>query len=558
MIKRPRGPTLATFALALLVAAPLLVVASALLAPASESWPHIREHLLAGYLQNTALLLLGVALLSAFIGIPTAWLCAARTFPGVGAFRWLLALPLAAPAYVIAYVYTDLLEYAGPVQSALRSLTGWGPGDYWFPSIRSLGGAVLVLALTLYPYVYLLCRSLFEQQAGAQLESARVLGASGARAFWRVVLPAARPAIAGGLALVMMETAADFGVVEFFGVPTFATGIFRAWFGMGDQAAALQLAAGLLAVALLLVLLERMARRGKVGNPLSRSRPLPRTPLTGGSAVAATALCALPVLFGFALPAGILLYYALTVGDPLFGARFARLLGNSAFVAGTTAALAVIAALLLCYAERQRPLGRPLQGAVRLATLGYALPGAMLALGVLSAFSSADQALAQWRRDLFGGQPTLWLTGSVAALVFAYLVRFLTVAYNACHGGFEKISPRLDEVSRTLGAGPRRVLTRVHWPLLRPAALTGALLVFIDVLKELPATLILRPFNFDTLATRVYQLAADERLPQAATAALVLIVLGTLQVLLVNRRTQAATGTEAPQSSPSRVQLPTR
>jgi iron(III) transport system permease protein len=529
---------LGTLALAALVAMPLLVVGSALFAPAGDSWPHIRDNLLGRYLGNTLLLLAGVAGFAALLGIPTAWLSASRQFPGARHLRWLLILPLAAPAYVLAYVYTDLLEFAGPVQSALRDLTGWRAGGYWFPGIRSLGGAVFVLGLALYPYVYLLCRSLFEQQAAAQLESARMLGVSRRRAFWRIVLPSARPAVAGGLALVMMETAADFGVVEFFGVQTFATGIFRTWFGMGDQAAALQLAAGLLSVALLLVLLERLARRGRVGSPLSRSQAAPREALPGWRGWAATAACALPVIFGFVLPGGILLNYAITTGDPLFGARFLNLLGNTTLVASTTAALAIGAALLLCYAERSPAAARQpwLHGTVRLATLGYALPGAMLGLGVLATFSALDQSLALWRRDLFGGRPQLWLTGSVAALVFAYLVRFLTVAYNACHGGFEKISPRLDEVSRTLGSSGPRLLRRVHWPLLRPAALTGALLVFIDVLKELPATLILRPFNFDTLATRVYQLAADERLPEAATAAIAIMIVGTIPVLLLNRQ----------------------
>ncbi|MFK7914102.1 MAG: ABC transporter permease, partial [Pseudomonadales bacterium] len=352
--------------------------------------------------------------------------------------------------------------------------------------------------------------------------------------FWRIALPSARPAIAGGLALVMMETAADFGVVEYFGVATFSTGIFRAWFGMGDKAAALQLAAGLFIVAGLLVLFERLGRRGQVANPVSRGQPSKRTTLTGSASLLASCYCALPVLLGFAVPVVILLRYAVTTGDPVLGTRFVQMLTNSFSVASVSALIATGFALVLCYAERLHG-SRTVAVGTRIATLGYALPGAMLGLGVMVALIDIDHGFAVWRKAQFGGTPQLLLTGTALALVFAYVVRFLTVAYNTCHAGLSKIHPRLDDVGRTLGASPGELLQRVHLPLMRPAILTALLLVFIDVVKELPVTLILRPFNFETLATRVYQLAADERLPEASTAALCIVLLGLVPALLLSR-----------------------
>lgn len=525
--------------IAILVSAPLLVIASALFLPGGENWQHLKSTVLTGYISNTVWLLLGVSALAAALGIPTAWLCSTTEFTGRRLFSWLLVLPLAAPAYVIAYVYTDLLEFAGPLQTALRDTFAWQAGDYWFPAIRSLGGAIVVLGFALYPYVYLLCRAVFERQSSALYESARLLGASPTSAFWRIALPSARPAIAGGLALVMMETAADFGVVEYFGVATFSTGIFRAWFGMGDKAAALQLAGGLFAVAALLVLFERLARRGQVANPVSRGHPPRRVELQGGRRYAAAAVCALPVLLGFVVPVVILLRYALAVGDPLLGNRFGTILVNSFGAASISAVIATGFALVLCYAERING-SRVVTAGTRIATLGYALPGAMLGLGVMVALIDVDRGFALWRKAQFGGSPQLLLTGTVAALVFAYVVRFLTVAYNTCCAGLSKIHPRLDDVGRTLGVTPTGLLQRVHLPLMRPAVLTALLLVFIDVVKELPATLILRPFNFDTLATRVYQLAADERLPEASTAALCIVLLGLLPALLLSSASTAS------------------
>ena len=520
--------SLMAWGLAALVAAPLLVVLSAFVAPAGDAWPHLRATVLADYVANTLALVLAVGLVAGLIGVATAWTVASRSFPGRRVLAWALVLPLAAPGYVTAYVYTDLLEFSGPLQTALRG-AGW---NGTLPPIRSLGGAVLVLGLVLYPYVYLLARRAFATQAGALFEAARALGAGPARAFATIALPAARPAIVGGMALAMMEAVADYGVVEYFGVATFTTGIFRTWFAMGDRGAAMQLAAWLFSLAALLILAERAARRGRVGNPVARSATARPVALTGWRGWLATLGCSLPVVLGFVAPLVVLARHAILVGDPLLGQGFGEFARASAGVAGASALLATGVALVLAYAERlSRHPATAL--AVRTATLGYALPGAMLAVGLLAPLTAIDKFLARGLATHFDISVPLLLTGTVGALVFAYVARFLTVAYNACHSGLERIHLRLDDAARSLGAGPGRTLREVHVPLMGGAVASGILLVFIDVMKELPATLILRPFNFETLATRTYRLASDERLAEASTAALTLLVLGILPAILL-------------------------
>ena len=520
--------TVAVWALAALIGAPIAVVLWALAAPSSPAWAHLRETVLAGYVVNTVALMAAAGALAAAIGVGTAWLVATREFPGRAALSWALVLPLAVPAYVVGYVYADLLEFSGPLQSALRD-RGWSIA---LPPIRSLGGAALVLGLVFYPYVYLLTRTAFATQAAALFEAARVLGARPARAFATIALPAARPAIAGGMALAMMEAVGDYGVVEHFGVPTFTTGIFRTWFALGDRGAALQLAAWLFVIVAFLVFAERLARRGRAGNPVARDMAAPRARLAGWRGALATAACALPLALGFLAPVFVLARHAIAVGDPMLGRGFADFLWNSGGVAAASALLATSLALLLAYAERLRR-DRATAIAVRAATLGYALPGAVLAVGVLAPLTAVDKALARFLSARFDWDAGLLLTGTVAALVFAYVARFLTVAYNACHGGLEKIHLRLDDAARSLNATPGRALRAVHLPLLRGAVASAALLVFVDVLKELPATLLLRPFNFETLATRVYRLASDERLAEASTAALTIVLVALPPTILL-------------------------
>ena len=529
--------TLLAVLIAVPVALPLLVVVGALLYPTTSVWSHLAETVLLTYIINTLGLMVLVAILAASIGIGAAWLTAHYRFVGSDWLSVGLMLPLAAPAYVVGYVYADLLDVTGPLQTFVRDWAGLQLGDYYFPAIRSLPGASLVIALVLYPYIYLLAKTSFENQSGALYESARVLGASPRRLFWRVALPVARPAIMGGLALVLMETIADYGVVEHFGVPTFTTGIFRTWYAMGEHDAALKLAGCLFLFVAVLVLLEQSARRGERFNPLSRNAPANKVQLRGLAGIAAMALCIAPVLVGFIVPVGCLVVLAVGQGDPTLGRGFYSYGINSAVVGVIAAGVCALVALLLSYAERIRR-DRWLSVGARLATLGYALPGMVLAVGVLLPLTLIDRSLAGSLTDLLGRPVGLLLTGSMFALVFVYVARFLTVAYNSTQTGMAQLHPQLDAVARTLGSRPLGVLRRIHMPLLRPAVLSGLLLVFIDVVKELPATLILRPFNFETLATRVYRLASDERLAEASTAALIIVALSLLPTiwLLVLRR----------------------
>ena len=522
--------TVMAILVAIPVALPLLVVVAALLFPTTAVWSHLMQTVLLTYTVNTLSLMFIVGVLAASIGVGAAWLTAHYRFPGSGWLGVALILPLAAPAYVVGYVYADLFDATGPVQGMLRSLAGVQLGDYYFPAVRSLGGAGLVIALVLYPYVYLLAKTSFQSQAGALYESARVLGMGRSQVFWRVAVPVARPAIIGGLALVMMETIADYGVAEHFGVPTFTTGIFRTWYAMGEHDAALKLAGCLFLLVAVLVVLEQSARRGERFNPLSRNVAAEKIPLGGVAGLLAAGLCLLPVLGGFIVPVGTLLWYAVVQGDPLLGQGFYIYGLNSISVAVVAAGVCAAVALLLNYAARLRR-DRWLNLGVRLATLGYALPGMVLAVGVLLPLTYIDRALAQYLTESLGRPVGLLLTGSIFALVLVYVARFLTVAFNSTQTAMHQLHPQLDAVARTLGNSPAGVLRRVHLPLLRPAVLSGLLLVFIDVMKELPATLILRPFNFETLATRVYRLASDERLSEASTAAVIIVVLGLLPTI---------------------------
>lgn len=525
--------TVASFVIGLVLLAPALTVLFNLLSPSGDVWAHLLSTVLPTYIWNTLLLMLFVGLLSALVGVSTAWLTVTMDFPGRQFFAWALILPLATPAYIVAYVYTDLLEYAGPVQTALRAATGWGYQDYYFPPIRSLGGAALMLSLVLYPYIYLLARASFQRQSVALIEAGRTLGASPWRVFWRVAMPTARPAIAGGMALVLMETIADFGVVDFFGVQTLTTGVFRTWFSLGDPQAAGQIAAWLFIFAVALVLLEQQSRRGQVANATSRDRAIAPTKMSLPKGVCAALFCALPILFGFVVPTGILIQLTLATGDPLLGRSFFGFVSNSVSVAALAALLACLVAILLAYAARLHPT-KFNQTLIRLATLGYALPGAMLAIGILSLSTWLDATFANSLKSLFGVTPGLLITGTIGGLLFAYVCRFLTVAYNGVDSGLHKVHGSLDLAARSLGAGPSRVLTAIHLPMIRGSLISAMLLVFIDVMKELPATLLLRPFNFETLATRVYRLASDERLPEASTAALVIVLVGLVPTIALS------------------------
>ena len=500
------------------------------------TWAHLAATVLPDYIGNSLLLCLGVGSGVAVVGVATAWLTAMHDFPGRRFFEWALVLPLAVPAYVMAYVYTDLLQFVGPVQTWLRETFGWSRADYWFPDVRTLPGAMAMFVFVLYPYVYLLARAAFLERASGMLEAARTLGMGPWRAFFKVSLPLARPAIAAGVALALMETLADYGTVAYFAVDTFTTGIYRAWFSLGDRVASAQLAAMLLGFVLLLLALERFSRgRARYHNTTGRNRPLAGSRLHGLWAWLATGVCALPAALGFFLPAGLLLKMALAEGDAQFGERFLVLAGNSFTLAAVTALIGVFLALLLAYGARFSRSGLA-RGLNRLVGLGYAVPGAVIAVGVLIPVTRLDNWLAGQWQAWFGVNPGLLLTGGAAALVYAYLVRFLAVALHTVESSLAKVTPSMDDAARSLGLSLGQNLRRVHAPMLRGSLLTAGLLVFVDVMKELPATLVMRPFNFDTLATQTYTLAADERLTEASTAALAIVAVGILPLIALSRQ----------------------
>ncbi len=528
------GWTLLTVAIAALIALPIVVVLLHVFVPAGEVWAHLWNTVLPRYLTNTLGLVLGVGIGVTLIGVGTAWLVVMFRFPGRGLFQWALLLPLAVPTYVIAYAYTDLLQFAGPVQTSLREWFEWGRNDYWFPQIRSLGGAIALMSLVLYPYVYLLSRAAFIEQSVCALEVGRTLGRGPVRLFLGVAVPLARPAIAAGVALALMETLNDFGAVQFFGVDTFTTGIYRTWFGLGEQAVAAQLAACLLIFVFILLALERASRRqAQYFHTSSRYRELPQYVLVGWRAALAFAACALPVLLGFLVPAGLLFLMHLREGDPLFGTRFLTYAGNSLTLATVAAALAVALAVLLSYGVRLKR-NAVTSSAARIASVGYAIPGSVIAVGVLIPLGWLDSRLNLFMNERFGILPGLIFTGTMVALVYAYVVRFLAVSFNTVEASLGKITPSMDAVSRTLGVSAGATLRRVHLPIMRGSLLAAGILVFVDVMKELPATIILRPFDFDTLAVRAHELASDERLAQASTSALTIVAVGIIPVILLS------------------------
>ncbi|MES2770692.1 MAG: iron ABC transporter permease [Pseudomonadota bacterium] len=538
--------------IALLIVMPVLSVLSSFfqsksLAADQTAWQHLSTTVLPGYVLTT-LGLLGLIALGVVIGgVLAAWLIAVYEFPGRRWLEWSLILPLAMPAYVSGYAYTDFLQYSGPLQSALRAGFGWAHGDYWFPEIRSLGGAATMFIFVLYPYVYLLARNAFLERSPAMLDVARSLGENTWGTLWRVALPLARPAIAAGTALALMEVLADYGTVSYFGVNTLTTGIYRAWFSLGDHQGAMQLASLLLLFVLVLLVSEQSARgRARFYSVGHRLHGAPRKILRGSAAYLASLFCLIPIVLGFVLPVLILLqliyldWQAIAYDSHAeFLAtthyhRYLGWLGNSLKLAGITAILAVTISLLLAYALRLRPSYWQ-QACNRLISLGYGIPGTLIAVGILTSLTYVDNHLIEWIKTHFNYRVDLLLSGTVLALIYAYLIRFSAVSYQTIEAGLQKITPAMDASARCLGLGVWQVLQKIHTPLLWRSLLTATLLVFIDVMKELPATLILRPFNYDTLAVIAHQLATDERLNQAALPALSIVLVSLLPVMLLSR-----------------------
>jgi iron(III) transport system permease protein len=530
--------SLAAGAIALVVATPILVVVSSLATPSVEIWAHLWRTYLLELVRNTLVLIAGVGVGVLILGVGLAWLVTGYRFPGRRLFEWLLILPMAMPAYVIGFVFLGIFDYSGPVQTTWRWLFG---AKTWFPDIASPGGVILVMTLVLYPYVYLLTRTAFSEQSAGTVEAARALGLGELGVFWKVTLPLARPSIAAGLALALMEALADFGTVGVYGYSTFTVAIYRVWFGLFNREAATELASVLLGFTFGLLLLERRRRgRARFWQTQGGARPVPPRSLGGWRAWAAAAVCGGVVAVGFLLPVAQLLYWTIsTLRGSAFDARYPVFLANTMMLAAVTALIVVIAAAVLAYSLRLSwsPI---VAGCARLASMGYALPGSVIAVGVLLPLAFIDHRLDDLLRWAFGVSSGLLLTGSMVGLVFAYLVRFLAVSSQTLEAGLMKITPSMDMAARSLGASPAGVLRRIHVPLLRGSLGCAAILVFVDVMKEMPATLLLRPFGYDTLAVRIWQLTSESFWEAAALPALTIVAGGILPVLLLIRRLPSA------------------
>ncbi len=525
---------LALILLALFFCIPIVIVCGSLFFPAKDIWPHLIDTVLTDYIFNSLVLLIGVGFFSLLLGVIPAWLVTMYQFPMSRYLEWAILLPMSMPAYIIAYSYTGVFDAAGPVQTIMRELTGWEYNDYWFPEVRSLGGAITMLSLVLYPYVYLLARASFIEQSICVLEVSRTLGCNAMDAFRRVALPLARPAIIVGLSLVLMETLADYGTVQYFGVSAFTTGIFRTWFGMDNSLVAAQLSAILLLFVAVFLYLERRSRKQLAFNHTSnRYSPLLKQKLKNSSAFFAFVICFAPLLFGFVLPASFLGQWAISTYSEALDINFYILLLNSLSLAFITALLALVIALFLGYSNRNSRLfiNRFL---VRFISLGYAIPGTVIAVGVLIPFAWFDNSLDEFLTLHFNFGSGLLISGTLFILIFAYLVRFLAVSINTVEAALGKIKLEMDEVAKTTGMSHVRIMRRIHVPIMRGSLLTALLLVFVDVLKELPATLILRPFNFNTLAVRTFELANEERLAEAAVPALAIVIAGIIPVIMIS------------------------
>ena len=530
------GWTVLVITIAFLISTPVLFVLGNIFTDSGEVWQHLAQTVLWRYITNSFWLMIGVGCGVLLIGVGTAWLVTMCRFPGSSMWEWALLLPLAAPAYVLAYTYTDFLDFSGPVQTTLRHIFGWEYGDYWFPNVRSLWGAITMLTLVLYPYVYLLARVAFLEQSVCTLEASRTLGCGPWRSFATVALPNSRPAIIAGLSLCLMETLNDFGTVQYFGVETFTTGIYRTWFGLGERVAAAQLAGFLLLFVLWLILLERWSRRrARYYQTVASHRRLSSYRLQGIRAIGAWCACFLPLALGFLLPAFLLLEMSLSNATTSLDSRFWGFARNSFMLAVITALLGVAIALVMAYGLRLRS-NSGMRFAARLASMGYAIPGSVIAVGILIPIGQFDNAIDTWMRSTFGISTGLLLSGTITALVYAYLVRFLAISFNTVEASLGKIKPSLDDASRSLGYSPKDTLVKVHTPMMWGGLLTAGMLVFVDVMKELPATMIVRPFNLDTLAIRVYNLASDERLAEASGSALAIVLVGMIPVILLSWR----------------------
>jgi iron(III) transport system permease protein len=507
----------------------------------AEIWPHLIANVLPASTIDTLALLAGVALVAGSMGITTAWLVTAHRFPGRSILVWLLPLPLAVPTYITAYIYVEIFDSAGLVQMALRSFMGWrSRADYWFPEIRSLPGCILVLSVVLYPYIYIAARAMFLTQSASMLEVARTLGASRIKLFRIIALPLARPALAVGVSLALLEALNDIGASEYLGVRTLTVSVYNTWLNRGSLAGAAQIACVMLAFAIGLILIERYGRRDRrYALSPKRHRTVHPVPLTGGRGWTASLLCALPVFMGFILPTGFLLRETLRGGlaDQFDRAFLAHLMTTVGLSVVATAAVLAIAVLLVSAARLSK--NSLTKGALLAAGLGYALPGTVLALGLMTPLVGFDNLIGTIWRHLTGERIGLLLMGAAGGIIIAYVIRFLSIATGSLSAGLDRVSPSLEDAARTLGASRREMVWKIQIPLMRPALASAALLIFVDCIKELPATLLLRPLNTETLSTLVYTYASRGRFEDGSLAALVIVLVGLIPVIQLVRSAEA-------------------
>jgi len=529
------GWSVAALLLSLIALAPLIAIAVIALQSSGDTWPHLIDNVLPGAVRRTVGLMLGVGLLTLVIGTSTAWLVTMYRFPGRRYFQWLLLLPMAMPTYIIAYCYLELLDYSGAVQTGMRGLFGWrNAQDYWFPDIRTLSGAIFVMSAVLYPYVYITARASFIAQSVCVIEASRTLGRSASQTFWQIALPLARPALAAGVALALMETLNDIGAVEFFGVRTLTVAVYDTWLDRGSLAGASQIACVMLAFVFALLLIERAMRAGRrFHHTTGKYRDLPEDRLSGAQGILAVLACVLPLLVGFVLPAGVLVGDAIAHISSGLAPAFWQAALHSLLLAFAAAVLAVAFAVVLAYGRRQTR-SKLVRGASLVPAISYAIPGTVLAIGLLIPLAGLDNSIDGAMRSLFGVSTGLLFSGTAFAIVLAYTIRFLAASLGAVEAGLGKISRNIDAAGRTLGATISDMLWTVHLPLLRPALGAAAMLVFVDSMKELPATLLLRPFNFDTLSTQVFTLASLYRYEEAGLSALTIVLVSLAPVLLLH------------------------
>ncbi len=534
---RFRGSKLSLLSLVitLFIIVPLFIIVREFFSPSTETWDHFVSSLVTGYLKNSLVLIAGAAAGTFIMGTGTAWLVSMYDFPGRRFFSWALVMPIAIPAYINGYTWAGMLDYTSPLYTFLRDRFALDTGAFLFFDLLTPKGVIIIFSLSLYPYVYLISRAFFMNQSAVMMETAASMGRSPVQSFFLVALPIARPAIVAGVSLVLMEVLNDYGLVRYFGVETFTTGIFSAWFAFGDQGTALRLAGWLLAMVLIIIVLEKFQRgRARFDIVGGSFRPLRRR--WPGKTMAATISVAvsLPFLLGFLIPFLTLVWWTLKTAAIVVDTSFIRLTANSFLLGASASVTGMAAAVIILFALRVNK-SKFMYLLSRLATMGYALPGAVVAIGILIPLLVMDS----WMRPLLDrlpwGMGTVMVSSSVIALLYAYLVRFLAVGYNNLEAGYERISMSIDESAASLGSSNSRTFMKLHLPLLKASLLGGGLLIFVDVLKELPLTLILRPFNFDTLAIRAFEYASDERVAQSAPAALIVILTGMIPAFMMNK-----------------------